>query len=125
MVQTDISQLSAETSEWRQILRNYREEFSECKKLLLDSCKQDLSKDHLQQVEHFHNQFHIQLINIHDLKQGIKNHERKFQLKAHGSENSNETYTEHERLLDDFVNLEATLQDLRDEFKNFISTINC
>ncbi|MDQ3681927.1 MAG: hypothetical protein M3352_02490, partial [Bacteroidota bacterium] len=82
MVQTDISQLSAETSEWRQILRNYREEFSECKKTLLDTCKQNLSKDHLQQVEHFHNQFHIQLINIHDLKQSIKNHERKIQLQS-------------------------------------------
>ncbi len=125
MVQTDISQLSAETSEWRQILRNYRDEFTECKKLLLDSCKQDLSKDHLQQVEHFHNQFHIQLINIHDLKQSIKNHERKIQLKSHASEHSNETFSEHEGLLDDFVNLEATLQELRDEFKNFISTINC
>lgn len=125
MVQTDISQLSAETSEWRQILRNYREEFNEFKKSLLDCCKQDLSKDQMQQVEHFHNQFHIQLINIHDLKQSIKNHERTLQLKSHISEHSNETFTEHERLLDDFVTLEATLQELRDEFKNFISTINC
>ena len=125
MVQTDISQLSAETSEWRQILRNYRGEFSECKKLLLDTCKQDLSKQHLQQVEHFHNQFHIQLINIHDLKQSIKNHERKIQMQSRDLENSNETFTEHERLLDDFVNLEVMLQELRDDFKNFISITNC
>lgn len=125
MVQTDISQLSAETSEWRQILRNYRGEFSECKKLLLDTCKQDLSKDHLQLVERFHNQFHIQLINIHDLKQSIKNHDRKIHLQSPGIENSNETFTEHESLLDDFVNLEATLQELRDDFRNFISTTNC
>ncbi len=125
MVQTDISQLSAETSEWRQILRNYREEFSECKKTLLDTCKQNLSKDHLQQVEHFHNQFHIQLINIHDLKQSIKNHERKIQLQSSGIGHSNETFAEHESLLDDFVNLETTLQELRDNFRNFISTTNC
>ncbi len=125
MVQTDISQLSAETSEWRQILRNYRAEFNECKKLLLDNCKQNLSKDHLQQVEHFHNQFHIQLINIHDLKQSIKNHDRKIQLQSSpGIEDSNETFTEHERLLDDFINQEVTLQELRDDFKKFISTIN-
>jgi predicted RNase H-like nuclease (RuvC/YqgF family) len=125
MVQTDISQLSAETSEWRQILRNYREEFSECKKTLLDTCKQNLSKDNLQQVEHFHNQFHIQLINIHDLKQNIKNHERKIQLQTSGIGHSNETFAEHESLLDDFVNLETTLHELRDNFGNFISTTNC
>ncbi|MDB5197931.1 MAG: hypothetical protein JWP88_2302, partial [Flaviaesturariibacter sp.] len=77
MVQTDISQLTSETAQWRQILRNYRDEFSECKKLLSDNCKQTLSKDQLREVEHFDNQFHIQLINIHDVKQEIKQHERK------------------------------------------------
>jgi len=125
MVQTDISQLSAETSEWRQILRNYREEFSKCKKILLETCKQNLSKEHLQQVERFHNQFHIQLINIHDLKQSIKNHERKIQLQSSGIEHANETFAEHEGLLDDFINLETTLQELRDDFRNFISSTNC
>ena len=74
MVQTDISQLNAETADWRQILRNYRDEFSECKRLLQDNCKHPLTKDQLQEVEHFHNQFHIQLINIHDLKKEIKQH---------------------------------------------------
>ena len=126
MVQTDISQLCAETADWRQILRNYRDEFSESKKLLQDSCRQELSKDQLQEVEHLHNQLHIQLINIHDVKQKIKTHERKIEFeRAKGDQISEEIFSEHERLLDEFLTLENTLQELRIEFKNFISGISC
>lgn len=121
MVSTDISQLSAECTEWRQILRNYREEFHNCEKALTSMCNQSLSKDHLTQVEHFQNQFDIQLRNIHDLKQTIKTHERKTRLD--GSEDG--IYAEHEHLLTDFLGLENTLQELRDEFRNFINNTNC
>ena len=126
MVQTDISQLNAETADWRQILRNYRNEFSECKQLLQENCKQPLNKDQLRDVEHFHNQFHIQLINIHDLKQAIKNHERKIQLELSQGESVTErTYEEHENLLNEFISLESTLQELRLEFNNFINSTSC
>ena len=126
MVQTDISQLLSECSEWRQILRNYREEFQENKKALQASCRKTLSKDQLQEVEHFDNQFHIQLINIHDLKQNIKHHERQIQFEASKDDNApDELYTKHEDLLDEFIHLENTLQELRLEFQNFISATNC
>ena len=121
MVSTDVSQLSAECTEWRQILRNYREEFHHCEKALLEMCKQSLTKDHLTQVEHFQNQFDIQLNNIHDLKQTIKSHERKVQLETSGEE----VYAEHERLLTEFLSLENMLQELREEFRNFISSTSC
>ena len=123
MVQTDISQLSAECSEWRQILRNYKEEFQDCKKALQEVCRKSLSKDQLQEVEHYDNQFHIQLINIHDLKQSIKSHERRVQFE---SENISETaFVEHENLLNEFLSLESTLQELRNDFKQFISLTSC
>jgi predicted translin family RNA/ssDNA-binding protein len=121
MVQTDISQLTAECSEWRQILRNYREEFHNCEKVLTETCKQSLTKDHLTQVEHFQNQFDIQLRNIHDLKQHIKSHERKVALETAGDD----VYAEHESLLGDFLALENTLQELRDEFRNFVNHTSC
>lgn len=120
MVQTDISQLSAECTDWRQILRNYRDEFHSCEKALLEMCKKSLSKDHLAQVEHFQNQFDIQLQNIHDLKQTIKVHERKVQQEDVGED----VYANHERLLSEFLSLEGTLQELRDDFKNFINNTN-
>ncbi len=121
MVQTDISQLTAECSEWRQILRNYREEFHNCEKALTEACKRTLTKDHLTQVEHFQNQFDIQLRNIHDLKQLIKAHERKL---AHDS-NGDEVFAAHESLLSEFLALENTLQELRDEFRNFVNNTSC
>src|SRR5215203_5287489 len=97
MVQTDISQLSAECKDWCQILRNYREEFQTSKKSLQEICQKTLSKEHLQDVEHFDNQFHIQLINIHDLKHSIKAHERKIEIESSSGENIPEgNYTQHE-----------------------------
>ena len=126
MVQTEISQLTAECSDWRQILRNYREEFHGYEKALQDTCKKTLHRDHLQDVEHFQNQFDIQLKNIHDLKQLVKTHERKVQFESSGSENlKDETYAEHESLLNDFLHLENTLQEVRNEFNNFISKVSC
>lgn len=125
MVLTDISQLSSECAEWRQILRNYREELQDYKKALQDSCRKTLSKDQLFEVEHFDNQFHIQLINIHDLKQSIKTHERKIQIETSGGSNASDaTFAYHEDLLDQFLLQENTLQQLREDFKNFINATN-
>ena len=124
MVQTDLSQLQAECADWRQILRNYREEFSDAKKSLQAFCRQTLSKDQLQEVEHFDNQFHIQLINIHDLKQEIKGHERLLQNEPADAQND-EMFARHEHLLDEFVTLENTLQELRNEFRIFTNASAC
>jgi hypothetical protein len=125
MVQTEISQLSAECQEWLQILRNYREEFQLSKKTLQDTCKKSLSKDQLIQVEHFDNQFHIQLINIHDLKHSIKTHERKIDLESSGGDIAEDSYKIHEGLLNEFLTLENSLQELRSDFSHFISDTNC
>jgi hypothetical protein len=125
MVQTDISQLATEASEWHQILRNYREEFQLCKKSLQEICRKNLSKDQLLEVEHFDNQFHIQLINIHDVKLAIKSHERAVNFETQHGDISEKTYSDHEQLLDRFLSLENTLQELRDEFRNFVSATSC
>ena len=125
MVQTDISQLSAECFEWRQILRNYREEFHQYDKALQDTCKKNLPKQDLQDVEHFQNQFDIQLKNIHDVKQHIKSHERQIQIETSGADIREETYAHHERLLNEFLTLESTLQEIRADFNNFVSRVSC
>ena len=126
MVQTDISQICAEAADWRQILRNYRDEFADCKKSLQEMCRRTLSKDQLRDIEHFDNQFHIQLINIHDVKQEIKNHEKKIRGDLSTSDQVTEqTVTEHEKLLDEFLTLENTLQELRNDFRKFINNTSC
>ena len=80
MVQVEISQLAAECNSWREALRGYREEFAKDKIKLQDVTRHSLSKDQLQDVEHLQNQFHIQLINIHDLKHAIKAHHRTMEM---------------------------------------------
>jgi hypothetical protein len=125
MVQTEISQLASEAADWHQILRNYREEIQDYKNTLQEICRTQLSKAQLLQVEHFANQFHIQLINVHDTKQEIKGHERLVQFEAANGEVSETTFQHHEELLDQFLTLESTLQELRNEFRNFVSVTSC
>jgi hypothetical protein len=114
MVQVDISQLSGECSAWRDKLRNYREEISGDEAKLRQIAGQQLSKEQLLDVEHLHNQFHIQLINIHDLKQSIKAHDRKmnFEKMAFNGNVNEDSYTRHESLSEEYKTLENTLQGL-------------
>ncbi len=122
MVQVDISQLSGECNAWREKLRNYREEFNNNEARLRQAAGQPLSKEQLQDVEHLHNQFHIQLINIHDLKQAIKVHDRKinFEKVAFNGLANEDSLARHEQLHDECQSLEQTLNDLREEFSDFL-----
>jgi hypothetical protein len=126
MVQADISQLSRECNGWRDTLRSYRDEFTLSKKHLLEAAGHQLSKDQLQDVEHYHNQFHIQLINIHDLKQAIKSHDRKvnYELATNNSQLTEETLSTHEIIFDQYTLLENTLQELRQNFNRFLEKIH-
>ena len=123
MVQVETSQLTGECNSWREKLRQYRDEFSKDKTKLQDSASRTLSKEQLQQVEHLHNQFHIQLINIHDLKHAIKSHDQKvrYEMNVNSGKLNNETMAEHENLLDQYQNLESMLLELRDEFDEYLS----
>ena len=125
MVQVEISQLSGECSAWREKLRQFREEFQQDEAQLRNVAGQALSKEQLQDVEHLHNQFHIQLINIHDLKQSIKAHDRKMNYEQQTSKGSisEECLVQHEKLLDELNTLENTLTDLRAEFSQFLSAV--
>ncbi len=122
MVQVDISQLTRECNGWREQLRNYREEFTQDESRLRQVASQPLSKEDLQDVEHLHNQFHIQLINIHDLKQSIKAHDRKmnFEMVAFNGTANEDSLSRHESLLDEYRFLEQKLNGLRNEFNDFL-----
>ena len=123
MVQVDISQLTGECNAWRAQLRQFRDEFNQDEARLRQVASQTLSKDQLQDVEHLHNQFHIQLINIHDLKQSIKIHDRKLNFEKsvlNGSVNE-DSLADHENLYNEYQSLQQTLTDLRSEFNEFLN----
>jgi benzoyl-CoA reductase/2-hydroxyglutaryl-CoA dehydratase subunit BcrC/BadD/HgdB len=122
MVTVDISQLSGECSTWRESLRSSRDELNTFKKQLTQTAGQNLSKDQLHDVEHYHNQFHIQLINVHDLKQSIKAHDRRvqFETAANSGQITEDTIAEHEKLFEEFQSLDSTIKNLREEFGDFV-----
>ena len=123
MVTVDISQLSGECNTWRESLRSFRDELNSQKKQLQQIANPQLSKDHLHEVEHYHNQFHIQLINVHDLKQTIKAHDRRvqFETAANSGQLTEDTLAEHERIFEEYQSLESTLKTLKEEFTGFLN----
>jgi len=122
MVTVDISQLSGECNTWRDSLRSCRDDLNQLKKQLQQTAAQNLTRDQLHDVEHYHNQFHIQLINVHDLKQSIKSHDRRvqFEIVANSGQLEEDTIAEHERLFEEFQSLDSTIKNLREEFGDFI-----
>ena len=121
MVTTEIGQLSSECNAWISELRSLRQELNSLKAQLVPMARHQHNKDILLEVEHLDNQFHIQLINIHDVKHSIKVHERKIELEksmqqGHVTEN---TLQEHENLFDDFEDLKNTIVQLKEEFREF------
>ncbi len=122
MVTTEVAQLSKECNAWREALRSYRDQFGQLKQVLLKLAGRQTLKEDLLQVEHLDNQLHIQLINIHDLKQAIKTHDRKinFEKAAFNGMANEDSIAHHETLHDEYQQLEQTLTDLRDEFGVFL-----
>ncbi len=66
--------LITECNEWYNQLAAYREKLNGLKTELYFFAPGKTENQTLKGIEHFHNQFHIQLINIHDLKHEIRFH---------------------------------------------------
>jgi hypothetical protein len=126
MVTTDIAQLSRECNAWRETLRSYRDDFGQLKNRLQDLAGHQTNRDILLEIEHLDNQFHIQLINIHDLKQAIKNHQRKLTTEMAETQKgplTDDATTDHEKLYNDYQQLESTLSEVKQEFSHFANHI--
>ncbi|QNA46330.1 hypothetical protein [Lacibacter sediminis] len=123
MVSTDTTQLNRECSSWREHLRSYRNEMSQLRDQLQLMASGEKDKEVLTEVEHYHNQFYIQQINIHDLKQAIKNHDRRLQVEKDPASGhpSEQALQEHEELHGQYEILEHTLNELRSDFRNFVA----
>jgi hypothetical protein len=122
MIYTELSQLNRECNTWRNELRNHRDTLNDYQQQLRNVCQPGITSDILVEVGHFENQFHIQLINIHDLRQSIKRHDRKIadERNASGGLMSDDTLNEHEQLFDDYQRLENTLHEIKQQFNLFV-----
>ena len=121
MVTTDIDQFTEECNAWREALRSQREEFSRMKNDLQNAATHITSKDALKAVEHYENQFDIQLFNIHDLKQAVKTHAKQYSMQLAGDDEAVPALSaEHGQLAKDFKRLQHTLLELKADFKGFL-----
>ncbi len=123
MVQVETSLLTEECNNWRAALRQFRGELSNDKLQLQQAVTHPMTNDLLKEVDHLHNQFHIQLINIHDLKQTIKAHVKKIEEEVNEYKGmlNDETIAAHDVLLDRYQSLTSTLTELRNGFSDFLS----
>ncbi|MFZ1799413.1 MAG: hypothetical protein WAU24_06065 [Chitinophagaceae bacterium] len=125
MVQTDVPQHSLECSQWREKLHSYREEFNQLKSRLEQAALHATTPQQLSELEHFQNQLHIQLINIHDLKQTVKANEKfesnhTFEKKG---DFSGYSFADHDNLGKEFYSLEQTLIGLRSGLTEYLNKL--
>ncbi len=122
MVTTDVAQLSEECNTWREALRSQREEFTRMKNELQQAAAHITSKEALKEVEHYENQFDIQLANIHNLKQSIKSHNRMpaFQVVSDDAAPPETMISDYKKLSADYQHLRHTLHEIKSDFQKFL-----
>jgi transketolase len=126
MVLTDISQFTRECNDWRETLRSHRDELHQMQTALQRAVNHALTKEEQSELEHLQNQLHIQLINVHDLKHAVKQHDRKLHMTVSGSSDvqfSDNISAYHENLFDNYQSLTTTLSDLRNDLNHFVQVV--
>jgi hypothetical protein len=123
---TESGQLAGECTLWIDSLRALRNKFHNYKNTLLELAADQTQKDMLLEIEHFDNQFHIQLINIHDLKQSVKRHVNKIGYERMNNRNhlSDDLLARHEYLYDEYQRLDTTLNIISREFDRFTKYVS-
>lgn len=122
---TDVGQLAGECNLWLDTLRSFRNRFNKHKSSLQDIAANQTQRDVLLEIEHLDNQFHIQLINIHDLKQSIKRHMQKVAYeRSNNRQITDDILARHEFLYDEYQRLETTLHIISREFERFVKYVN-
>ncbi|MFN8243287.1 MAG: hypothetical protein U0X40_04450 [Ferruginibacter sp.] len=114
LTETQTQQLLDEAQTWLNNLVTYVAGMNDAKAKLYKWAAGKTERDTRIQIEHFHNQFHIQLINLHDLKHSIRHYMQ--EIKHLPDADYNE---KHEQILEQYNFLTKDLDLLNDEFKAF------
>ena len=116
MVTEEINKtIVSECNEWCATVASYTEKINDLRKRLYLFAPGKILREDLLGIEHFHNQIHIQLINIHDL-----NHEIRNQIKEAERYPRIGHRIEHHNLKDKLDLLITDLDRLPEEFQQFI-----
>ena len=116
LTETQHQQLLEEPKKWIVQLKTYVENISELKNKLYKWAAGKYDHDVLVQIERYHNQFHIQQINLHDLKHSIKLHIQESRL------NPDADHTvKHQQLEEQYIFLINDLDHLKADFAAYIA----
>lgn len=115
LTETQPQQLLAESKNWINHLATYVEGINGLKTRFYKWAAGKTNRDELIQIEHFHNQFHIQLINLHDLKHAIRQHIKEVEFGIDKDHTAN-----HLQLEDQYKFLVNDLDNLKTEFISFV-----
>jgi len=107
--------LMDECKEWVNKLKDLKEVIAELRSELYVFAPGKIDHEVLKGIEHFHNQFHIQSINIHDLKHEIKHHI----VDAEHHPNFGHRIPHH-KVKEHFDFMVKNIDDLKTEFHTFI-----
>ncbi|MET0637640.1 MAG: hypothetical protein ABWZ25_16545 [Chitinophagaceae bacterium] len=126
MIQVETTVISDNCNAWKERLNDHRNKLNDCLRYLQEAAGRMLSKEQLREVGQLYNQFHVQLVNIHDLKHAIRSHLRKtdYEFNVKNGHLNDDTMAEHETLLARYSHLEERLQELRVRFVSFVGRLN-
>lgn len=116
LTETQHQQLLDEAKQWKDHLKTYVDSINELKNNFYKWAAGKSDRDVLVQIERYHNQFHIQQINLHDLKHSIRVHMQECKLNPDADH-----VGKHLQLEEQYDFLINNLDNLEAEFKEFIS----
>ena len=114
--ETQHQQLLDEAKKWINHLVTYVDNINELKNKFYKWAAGKYDHDVLVQIEHYHNQFHIQQINLHDLKHSIKRNMQEFKLNPEADHSG-----KHRQLEEQYNFLINHLDHLKADFTEFIA----
>lgn len=117
-----VSHITSEHREWLRGIEFYNIEIDILKKRLAEISQDYTDSNVKAQVEHFQNQFIVQINNLEELKSAIKKHENHMDndSESHAQHLTKETLNEHELVRDRYFSLEKVINELRHEFNKFL-----
>lgn len=118
-----VSHITSEHREWLRGIEFYNIELDILKKRLAEVSQDYTNTDVKAQVEHFQNQFIVQINNLDELQSAIKKHENKIDKDSneHAQHLTKETIAEHDNIRDRYYSLEKVINELRHEFNKFLT----
>lgn len=112
-----------EHQDWLSAIDFYKKEIEILQHRLSEIASKNTKEEVLKEVEHFQNQFIVQRNNLDELRHKVNEHihHAKNDAQDHQGKVEYSRVLEHDEVREDFDTLEKVINDLREEFKEFLA----